>query len=93
MVVLEAMAAKVPVVAAKVGGVPDLVTEGETGLFCDPLNPASMRQAVEKMLSDSAAARAIAERAKAIARQRFHPKVIAARHLEIYREVLDKKAS
>ncbi len=93
MVVLEAMAAKVPVVAAKVGGVPDLVTEGETGLFCDPLDLISMRQAVEKMLRDDIAAKGIAERAKRVAKQRFHPKVIAARHLEIYHEVLNGKAS
>src|SRR6185503_15447964 len=39
MVVLEAMAAGVPVVAARVGGVPDLVEDQKTGLFCDPLDP------------------------------------------------------
>ncbi len=38
MVVLEAMAAAgVPVLAANVGGVPELVTDGKTGIYCDPL--------------------------------------------------------
>jgi glycosyltransferase involved in cell wall biosynthesis len=88
MVVLEAQAAGVPVVAAKVGGLPDLVEEGETGFFCDPLNGASMCGAVEKALANPEAARALALRTKERARQRFNPETIARRHLEIYSEVL-----
>jgi len=88
MVVLESMAAGVPVVAAKVGGVPDLIDDQKTGLFCDPLDPASMRNAVEKMLADSAWASQIAKTAKLTARERFHPHTIASRHVEIYEEVL-----
>lgn len=87
MVVLEAMAAGVPVVAAKVGGVPDLVEDGKTGFFCDPLDSASMSQAVEKMLTNRAAAHELAARAKEQALARFHPKVVAAQHLEIYKEI------
>jgi len=48
MTVLEAAAAGVPVMAANVGGVPDLVADGKTGLLCDPLDAASMGGAVEK---------------------------------------------
>jgi glycosyltransferase involved in cell wall biosynthesis len=88
MVVLEAMAAGVPVVAARVGGVPDLIEEGETGLFCDPHDAASMASEVEKILADPAAAAKMARQAKTRARERFHPRVVAQRHLEIYREVL-----
>jgi glycosyltransferase involved in cell wall biosynthesis len=88
MTVLEAMAAGVPVVAAKVGGVPDLVEDGKTGLFCDPQNAASMAGAVEKLLSQPDFARALAAEAKTRAKERFHPLVVARRHLEIYREVL-----
>jgi glycosyltransferase involved in cell wall biosynthesis len=92
MAVLEAMAARVPVMAAKVGGVPDLIEEGLTGLFCDPLDPVSMRSAVEKALADPSAAARMADRAKRLARERFHPLVIAREHLKIYREVLRREA-
>jgi len=88
MAVLEAAAANVPVVAAKVGGVPDLIEDGKTGLFCDPQNAASMAGAVEKLLAQPEFARALATEAKTRAKERFYPLVVARRHLEIYREVL-----
>ena len=52
MVVLEAMAAGVPVLAAKVGGLPDLIEDGKNGLFCDPLDAASMKSGVSRILDD-----------------------------------------
>ena len=88
MAVLEAMAAGVPVVAARVGGVPDLIEDGKTGFFCEPLDRASMRRAVEKVLAAPSAALDLARQAKSRARERFHPAVIARRHIEIYRDVL-----
>lgn len=88
MAVLEAMAAGVPVIAANVGGVPDLVEENVTGFLCDPNDPESMRATVSKTLENPARARTVAEAARNAARQRFHPRVIAERHVEIYREVL-----
>jgi len=93
MVVLEAMAAGVPVVAAKVGGVPDLIEEGETGFFCDPTDARSMSGAVEKILQNRSTATALAKRAKDEALKRFAPEIIARRHVEIYRDVLSGRAS
>lgn len=92
MVVLEAMAAGVPVAAAEVGGVPDLVAGGKTGLLFNPLDASSMRNAVEKMLAQPDMANVLATDAKKQARERFHPKVVARRHLEIYREVLNTRS-
>jgi glycosyltransferase involved in cell wall biosynthesis len=88
MVVLEAMAAGVPVLAANVGGVPDLVQDGSNGLFCDPLNAESMRNGTEKLLSDRELAARLVRTANENAHERYHPLVIASKHMEIYREVL-----
>ena len=90
MVVLEGMAAGVPVLASNVGGVPDLIEPGKTGLFWDPERPESFRAGVEKILADRPWAQQLAAAARAEALRRFHPQVIARRHLEIYREVLGK---
>ena len=92
MVVLEAMAAGVPVLAANVGGVPDLVTDGQTGLFCDPLAAASMRAGVGRLLEDADLAQRLAANAKREATVRYHPLHIAQAHVEIYREVLQSRA-
>ena len=88
MVVLEAMAAGVPVLASKIGGVPDLIESEKTGLFCDPDRPESFREAMEKLLADREFARQLATTAKAEALRRFHPQVVARQHLEIYRQAL-----
>lgn len=88
MVVLEAMAAGIPVVASNVGGVPDLITDEETGLLTYPNRPETMRAAVAKLLEQPEFGRQLAEKALHEAETRFHPRVIAERHLEIYREVL-----
>lgn len=91
MVVLEGMAAGVPVLASAIGGVPDLIEDGVTGLLCNPQQPETFRTATEKLLNDLDFARRIAATAKEQARQRFYPLVVAQKHLEIYRQVLGKR--
>ena len=90
MVVLEAMATGVPVMASKVGGVPDLIDGISTGLFCDPCDPESFSVGVTRLLENRDFADQMAFTAFHEAINRFHPKVIAERHLEIYREVLSR---
>jgi glycosyltransferase involved in cell wall biosynthesis len=88
MVVLEAMAAGVPVAASNVGGVPDLIEDGVTGMLFNPADRPSICSVVEKLLQDSALRAALAERAKARALATFEPGIIAGRHLEIYCDLL-----
>lgn len=89
MVVLEAMAAGVPVIASRVGGIPDLIDGTTTGLFCVPNDPESLRSGVRRLLKDHLLAESLATSARREAMQRFDPLVIARQHLEIYREVLN----
>jgi glycosyltransferase involved in cell wall biosynthesis len=90
MVVLEGMAAGVPVLASNVGGVPDLIEPMKTGLFCDPTRPETFRDSVERIVTDPAWSRQLAVAARAEALRRFHPQVVARAHLDIYRELLGK---
>lgn len=92
MAVLEAMAAGVPVAAARVGGVPDLVEEGATGVFCDPLDARSMAGAIESLLADPARSERMGAAGREQALRRFAPRVVAERHIAIYREVLSTPA-
>jgi glycosyltransferase involved in cell wall biosynthesis len=92
MVVLEAQASGVPVIASNVGGVPDLVEDGVTGLLTNPDLLSTMPIALEKILSDKAIADRLAEGGRKQALARFHPNVIATKHVEIYREVLSARS-
>jgi glycosyltransferase involved in cell wall biosynthesis len=49
--VLEAMAVGLPVVASRVGGVPELVRDGESGLLCPPEDAVSLAGALERLIS------------------------------------------
>ncbi len=51
--ILEAMAAGVPVVATRVGGIPDLVIHGKTGLLVPPKDATSLANALDQLLKDS----------------------------------------
>ena len=52
VVVLEAMAAGRPVIASRIGGLPDMVVDGETGVLIPPDDPAALRTALERLLAD-----------------------------------------
>ena len=88
MVVLEAQAAGVPVIASRVGGIPDLIEGGITGILTDPSRPETMPKALERIWQNPAWAEKLAEAGRRQAHARFHPKIIAEKHLDIYREVI-----
>ncbi|MCX6875074.1 MAG: glycosyltransferase family 4 protein [Verrucomicrobia bacterium] len=87
MALIEAMAGGVPVVASRVGGIPDLIRDGETGLLFDPRDPADIRRQVTRLAQDAELRGQLGAAAKDDADRRFHPKVVAQAHLDIYREV------
>jgi glycosyltransferase involved in cell wall biosynthesis len=91
MVILEAQAGGVPVIASRVGGIPDLIEDGVTGILTDPNRPSTMPQAVELLLKNPDLASRLAESGRKQALTRFHPRVVAEKHIEIYREVIASK--
>jgi glycosyltransferase involved in cell wall biosynthesis len=91
MVVLEAMAAGIPVAAASVGGVPELIQHEVTGLLFDPLDPAGIASAIQRTLDSPDTALDLARRAKQAAAESFHPRRVAERHLRVYQEILGNR--
>jgi glycosyltransferase involved in cell wall biosynthesis len=68
---MEAMEAARPIVATRVGSVPDLIADGENGLLVDPGDAASLADAVLRVLDDPSAAAAMAARARELRRREF----------------------
>ena len=70
-VVLEAMAAGLPVVASRVEGMEELITDGHTGRLVPSGNPHLLRAAMVELLGDSAGALAMSDMAQHLVREKF----------------------
>lgn len=70
-VLLEAMAAGLPVVATTVGGIPEMASDGETAFLVAPHQPAGLGQAIARVVSDPALAAVMGTAAKKRAEERF----------------------
>lgn len=68
---IEAFAAGIPVIGTPVGGIPDFLTEGETGLFCEVENPHSIALAVKRYLAERDLRERIVGNAKQLAAERY----------------------
>ena len=81
--VLEALACGTPVVASRVGGIPEQLTE-ETGLLVEPGDPAALAAAVDALLGDHERRARMGRAAAADARQRFSLDRMLSDYLELY---------
>lgn len=85
--VLLAMSAGVPVIASRVGGIPEVVRDGENGLLVENAAP-DIAQAIERLARDPALARRLGEAGRATVLARFTVDDVVDRTLGIYRQVL-----
>ena len=81
---LEAMAAGLPVVSTAVGGVPEIVSDGDSALLVKPGEPDAMAEAMGRLLADPELARRLAGRARALIEERYTPEERARRLGGIY---------
>lgn len=87
MVLLEAMGAKVPVVATAVGGIPDVLT-GNSGLLVRPEDPEQLASAIASVLDDPVAAATRSECAAERLQDRYSVERWIARHEDLYAELV-----
>ncbi|NJP07616.1 MAG: glycosyltransferase family 4 protein [Chloroflexaceae bacterium] len=89
LVLLEAMAARLPVVATDVSGSRELVRTNETGMLVPMCDPAALAAAISTMLRQPLKAQQMAERASHEIR-RYTMEAVAARHARLYESLLER---
>jgi glycosyltransferase involved in cell wall biosynthesis len=89
--VLEAMAASLPVVAARVGGVPEVVLDGRTGVLFRPRDPEELAAALERLVAQPALRRRLGSAGRARAEACFDLEPFRRAHLELYSRELAKR--
>lgn len=87
MSLLEAMAHGRPVVATPVGGTPEVVADGETGLLVPPRDPAALAAALRRLVDDPELRRRLGEAGRQRVAERFTASAMEETILELYDEV------
>ena len=88
LAVPEAMATGLPVVSTRVGGIPTVIDEGETGFLVPVGDEAELRDRITRLRADPELRRACGERARAAAIARFSAERMQRDYIELYRRVL-----
>jgi glycosyltransferase involved in cell wall biosynthesis len=89
-VVLEAMAAGLPVIATEVEGISELITDRETGLLISPQSSDALAEAITLLQSMPALRDTISHKAQSLVNQEFTWPEIVAAYAELYRRLLQK---
>jgi N-acetyl-alpha-D-glucosaminyl L-malate synthase BshA len=90
---LEAMACGSPVVASRVGGLPEVIMDGETGYLCEAGDIDEMAAASIKILSDDKHRKELSDAGRAFAVKHFSSECIVPQYEEYYRRILGSRSS
>jgi N-acetyl-alpha-D-glucosaminyl L-malate synthase BshA len=90
---LEAMACEVPVIASRVGGLPEVVTDGETGYLSPVGDVDKMAADAARLLSDDKLRKEMGRRARESAITRYRTDVVIPQYIEFYEQVIAKQSA
>ncbi len=87
LVLLEAMARRAPIVASRVGAIPEIVIDGETGILVEPRNAEALAQAMTHLLNDRALRKYMGLLGAARLEEHFSVERMVARTITVYEKV------
>ena len=87
---LEAMSLGTPIVGSRVGGLADVLQDGETGLLVPAGDPGALRRAIVRVSADPGLGRALAGSAARLQRSRYTLDAMGGRYLALYEECLSR---
>lgn len=90
---LEALSCRVPIVATCVGGVPEMLTDGETALLVEPRDSSAMADRIGELLRKPELREKLIDAGFRNVRERFSRERMIEGVLEVYREALEEKAA
>ena len=88
--VLEAAIAGLPIVATRVGGLPEVIEDGRTGILIEPNDPAALTRALLTILSDSETAQEMGHAVQRLVESRFHVRRMAQVYHQHFVEILGR---
>jgi glycosyltransferase involved in cell wall biosynthesis len=88
MALLEAMAAKIPVIASKVGAIPKLIIHNKSGLLVEPQNISSLEKAIVALLNNKDKANRFARNGYKIILKNYSSKIMTRKYMDIYDTLL-----
>jgi N-acetyl-alpha-D-glucosaminyl L-malate synthase BshA len=86
VVLLEAMACGIPVIGSNVGGIPDIINDGETGLLANQKDPDDLGQKIIMLLTDENLRKRVIENGLKFVKENFTWEVIADRFIKLYQD-------
>ncbi|OBG18569.1 glycosyl transferase family 1 [Mycolicibacterium celeriflavum] len=90
-VLIEASASGKAIAASRIGGIPDIIVDGSTGLLFEPNDPAALAVTVTRLLDDPQLRRSLGKPAIERARVEFSATSWAHRLEDLYRELIERK--
>ena len=91
LAILEAMACGKPVIATNVGGVPEIVKDGVTGILVSPKDPEALHTAMKELLDDKEMQKKMGANGKKVCNEKFNSKVMVGQIENLYDFLLCKK--
>ena len=94
LALVEAMAFECPVVATRVGGIPELISDGVNGLLCEPADSTGLAQKIQSLIESSTLRETLGKAARRSYKQGpFQPSAVCSRLASVYKRVLQPETS
>ena len=87
--ILEAMNAKLPIIATNIGAIPEMIEDGENGLLIDPLDPVQLIQKIEYLINNEALRKELGQNAFARFEKSFAYSIFENKMRTIFGSILD----
>ena len=89
VVLLEAMACQLPVIGSNVGGIPDIITDGETGFLVNEKDVNGLSMKINELIEDEAIRQKVGFAGFKLVKERFSWDNVSKLHLTLYRSIIE----